>query len=108
MEHTALGDATALFAANDAMAIGALDALARRGVRVPADIAVLGADDIPAAAFVTPSLTSVAHDLEEQGRHAARTLLRALGLGVERAADPTFGVSVRERASTGPVEPHPA
>lgn len=100
MEHMALGDATALFAANDAMAIGALDALARRGIRVPADMAVLGADDIPAAAFVTPSLTSVAHNLEEQGRHAAWTLLRALGRDSEQPVDPTFGVSVRAREST--------
>jgi len=108
MEHAPLGDATALFAANDAMAIGALDALARRGVRVPADIAVLGVDDIPAAAFVNPSLTSVAHNLDEQGRYAAQTLLRALGLDIEHAVDPRFGVSVRARASTGCVEPRPA
>ncbi|PPF55984.1 hypothetical protein C5C13_11605 [Clavibacter michiganensis] len=100
IEQMEIRDATAVFAANDAMAIGALDALARRGVRVPEDVSVLGADDIPAAAFVTPSLSSVAHDLDEQGRHAARTLLTALGADPAPVTDPTFGVSVRQRAST--------
>ncbi|WP_435091954.1 substrate-binding domain-containing protein [Clavibacter michiganensis] len=100
IERTELRTATAVFAANDAMDIGALDALARAGVRVPEDIAVLGADDIPAAAFVTPSLSSVAHDLDEQGRHAARTLLRTLREDPAPISDPTFGVSIRRRATT--------
>lgn len=108
IERTELHGATAVFAANDAMAIGALDALARSGLRVPEDVAVLGADDIPAAAFVTPSLSSVAHDLDEQGRHAARTLLTALGDDAGAVADPTFGVAIRERSSTaGATDPRP-
>jgi len=50
---------TAVFAANDAMAIGALSALREVGMRVPEDIAVAGFDDIPMARYMSPPLTSV-------------------------------------------------
>lgn len=56
------GDVTAIFAANDEMAIGAIHALHEAGRQVPADVSVLGFDDIPVAAHVTPPLTTFRSD----------------------------------------------
>ncbi len=52
----------ALFCASDLIAIGAMRALADRGIRVPQDVAVAGFDDIPIASFTNPSLTTVQQD----------------------------------------------
>ena len=69
---------TAIFAANDSMAIGALSALREAGVRVPEDIAVAGFDDIPIARYMSPPLTSVHVAISELGERATRTLLHAV------------------------------
>jgi DNA-binding LacI/PurR family transcriptional regulator len=66
---------TALFAYNDISAIGAIRALRERGLRVPQDVSVMGFDDIPGAAFHTPTLTTVRQPLERMGEVAAQTLL---------------------------------
>jgi LacI family transcriptional regulator len=66
---------TAIFAANDSMAIGALAALAEANVEVPRDIAVVGFDDIPIARYVTPQLTTVGVDIAELGRRSFAILL---------------------------------
>jgi LacI family transcriptional regulator len=66
---------TAVFASNDAMAIGALSAFAESGVRVPADIAIVGFDDIPIARFLAPPLTTVKVPIAELGRSGLRLLL---------------------------------
>jgi LacI family transcriptional regulator len=65
----------AVFFGNDYMAIGALSALARAGVRVPEDIAIGGFDDIAMARYLTPALTTVHVDLIEFGARAIRRLL---------------------------------
>ena len=59
-------------------AIGAIKAIHEQGLRVPQDISVLGFDDIPGAAFYTPSLTTVRQPLEESGRAAMERLLQQL------------------------------
>lgn len=69
---------TALFAFNDISAIGAIRALQEAGLRVPEDVSVLGFDDIYAAAFHNPSLTTIRQPLFEMGRLAAQTLLRRI------------------------------
>jgi LacI family transcriptional regulator len=69
---------SALFAANDSMAIGALAALRQAGVRVPEDIAIAGFDDIPIARYMDPPLTSVHVDIAALGERAARRLLDAM------------------------------
>jgi len=69
---------TAVFAANDAMAIGALSAFRETGVRVPQDIALTGFDDIPIARYVTPPLTTVSVDIAQLGRRAFDLLLHGL------------------------------
>lgn len=69
---------TALLAFNDISAIGAIRALEEMGLRVPADVSVLGFDDIYAAAFHNPALTTIRQPLFEMGNLAARTLLESL------------------------------
>ena len=69
---------TAVFAANDAMAIGALCALREAGVRVPEDIAVVGFDDIPLAKYMSPPLTSVHVAIADLGARGVETLLHAI------------------------------
>lgn len=72
---------TAVFAANDAMAIGLLSALQEARVRVPDDLAVAGFDDIPIARFLTPALTTVRVAIAELGGRAMERLLTALEEG---------------------------
>jgi LacI family transcriptional regulator len=69
---------TAIFAYNDISAIGAIRAIQECGLRVPQDISVLGFDDIPGAAFHTPSLTTVRQPLNRMGEVAAQTLLERI------------------------------
>jgi DNA-binding LacI/PurR family transcriptional regulator len=69
---------TALFAYNDISAIGAIRALQEHGLRVPHDVSVIGFDDIPAAAFHMPSLTTVRQPLNRMGEVAAQTLLERI------------------------------
>jgi LacI family transcriptional regulator len=76
---------TAIFAANDAMAIGALSALREEGVAVPAEIAVAGFDDIPIARYVSPPLSSVHVPIAQLGERAMDLLLGAIA-GPEDAA----------------------
>ena len=60
------------------MAMGVMDAVRSRGLRVPGDISVVGFDDIPQAALVRPALTTVNQPLEKMGRVAAQKLLDLL------------------------------
>lgn len=69
---------TALFAYNDMSAIGAIRALQEQGLRVPQDVSVMGFDDIPGAAFYTPSLTTVQQPLNRMGEVAAEVLLERI------------------------------
>jgi LacI family transcriptional regulator len=66
---------TALFASNDVMAMGAMDAVRNRGLRVPDDISIVGFDDIPQASVMRPGLTTVSQPLEKMGRVATQMLL---------------------------------
>jgi LacI family transcriptional regulator len=75
---------TAVFAANDAMAVGLLSALQEGGLRVPDDIAVTGFDDIPIARFLTPPLTTVRLAIAELGDLAVQRLLLAMARGEDR------------------------
>ncbi|MFJ4838711.1 LacI family DNA-binding transcriptional regulator [Streptomyces sp. NPDC088746] len=91
----------AMLFANDQMAVGALRALERRGVRVPEDIAVTGFDGIPLSRIVRPSLTTVRQPIRQLGEQAVELL-------VQRLADPgrapvslELPVSLARRASCG-------
>ncbi|MEA3308427.1 MAG: LacI family DNA-binding transcriptional regulator [Chloroflexota bacterium] len=69
---------TAIFAANDILAIGALQAIRDAGLRVPQDISLVGMDDIYAVSVTTPSLTTVAKEKYELGCQAATFLLERI------------------------------
>jgi LacI family transcriptional regulator len=77
---------TAVFAANDCMAIGLLAALRRAGCRVPDDIAVVGYDDVPIAAYLNPALSTVHVDPCGLGRQAVELMLGAIEAGRNVAA----------------------
>jgi DNA-binding LacI/PurR family transcriptional regulator len=68
----------AIFAANDQMAIGAIDAVRAAGLQVPEDVAVVGFDDIPVAAYVYPALTTVRRQIYESGVLAVQLLLQRI------------------------------
>lgn len=67
---------TALFATNDLMALGAIEAAVDRGLRVPGDVSIVGFDDIILGAHVRPSLTTVAIPKRELAMEATKLLLR--------------------------------
>lgn len=69
---------TAIFCANDLMAIGVLDYAREHTLRVPDDIAVVGYDDIEAASLVTPALTTVVNPAYEMGKAAGQLLLERI------------------------------
>ncbi|WP_329222067.1 LacI family DNA-binding transcriptional regulator [Streptomyces sp. NBC_01485] len=71
-------DVTAVFCANDHMALGLLRALQQAGRRVPEDISVIGFDDIPEAEYFGPPLTTVRQDFDELGRRALRALIEII------------------------------
>ncbi|MFC9918591.1 LacI family DNA-binding transcriptional regulator [Agromyces binzhouensis] len=70
---------TAVFVANDQMALGVIHALAEAGRSVPGDVSVVGFDDIPEAEFFAPPLTTVRQDFVELGRDAMAGVLAVLG-----------------------------
>jgi DNA-binding LacI/PurR family transcriptional regulator len=70
---------TAVFAANDAMAIGVQRALWEAGRSVPDEVSVVGCDDVPESGYAVPPLTTIRQDFREVGRRAVRLLLDRLG-----------------------------
>jgi LacI family transcriptional regulator len=66
---------TAIFASNDVMAMGAIEAVRVHGYRIPEDMSILGFDDIPQVVNLHPKLTTVRQPLEQMGRVAAQMLL---------------------------------
>ncbi|MBB0244540.1 LacI family DNA-binding transcriptional regulator [Streptomyces alkaliphilus] len=93
---------TAVFAASDQMALGAIEALRRRGLRVPEDVSVIGFDDLPEVRWCSPPLTTVRQPLAEMGKLAARTALRmARGETIETPRL-ELATELLVRASTAP------
>ncbi len=74
-------DFTAVFAANDQMALGLIHAFHERGIRVPEDVSVVGFDDVPDARHFLPPLTTVRQDFHALGTLSVATLLAALDDG---------------------------
>jgi LacI family transcriptional regulator len=68
------GPVTAIFAGSDQQALGVYEAARQRGLRIPQDLSVIGFDDLPAARWVSPPLTTVRQPLAEMGRVAAEVL----------------------------------
>ena len=91
-------DFTAIFAANDLMAVGALAALREAGLRVPEDISVVGYDDVPTVRDVVPGLTTIRVPMREMGR---RCMQIALAGGSRRPEVVILPVDLVERESVG-------
>lgn len=93
----------AIFAANDMMAIGCLAALSEAQVRTPADIAVVGFDDIPMARYVTPPLSTVRVRIAELGEAALERLVRMIEAPEDAPPEPraVVGTELVVRASCG-------
>jgi LacI family transcriptional regulator len=69
---------TAIFASNDMMAFGVMEAVREQGLSIPGDISIIGFDDIPQAANVHPRLTTIRQPLEQMGRVATTMLLELI------------------------------
>ncbi|MEL5960198.1 LacI family DNA-binding transcriptional regulator [Streptomyces sp. CLV115] len=87
--------------ANDQMAVGALRALERRGVRVPEDIAVTGFDGIPLSRIVRPPLTTVRQPIRQLGEQAVELLVQRLSNSGSEPVSLMLPVSLIRRASCG-------
>lgn len=95
---------TALFAFNDISAIGAVRAFRDAGLRVPEDVSVVGFDDIQAAAYLTPRLTTVRQPLRQMGEMAAKQLLMRISNGHAKAPQLiSLAPELVVRESTGPA-----
>ena len=94
---------TAIFAANDMIGIGVLRAAAERNVRVPADLSVIGFDDIQLSRYVYPALTTVGQSIRQLGETAAgRLLQRIAGQGGQAPMQQVIAPEIVLRESTGP------
>lgn len=97
---------SAILAFTDQLALGVLHAARAAGLAVPEDLSVTGFDDVPAARFAEPPLTTVSQHLTERGAAAASAILTSLGAG---AAPPLAAPSATRlilRESTGPARVH--
>ncbi len=90
---------TAIFLANDVMAIGAIHAIQESGRSVPDDISVVGFDDIPLARYQNPALTTIRQPTFEKGILAARSLINTLETGLPPKST-TLDVELVVRQST--------
>jgi len=93
-------DFSAVFVANDQMAIGVLHAFAGAGITVPDDISVIAFDDIPEAAYLNPALSTVRQDFHAVGQRAIELLTAVLGGGATET--PLLAPELVIRDSTRP------
>jgi DNA-binding LacI/PurR family transcriptional regulator len=97
---TALASASAVFCANDQMALGLLRALAEAGKRVPEDVSVIGFDDVPDAANYRPPLTTIRQDFTALAQRAVAALVAGIE-GFEGVEGPdVIPTALIERSST--------
>ncbi len=96
---------SAVVAHNDLMAVGILDRLRQRGTLVPEQVCVVGFDDVPAATYVSPALTTVQVSLHLLGRIAVDLLLSPESVPDAVRGQNRMPVSLVVRGSTGPAAP---
>jgi LacI family transcriptional regulator len=94
---------TAVFCGNDVIALGALNAAQRAGILVPADISVIGFDDIPMASWQAFQLTTVSHDLNEMAASAARLLVDRIAGRTDQPRRVVLQPHLVERATLAPA-----
>jgi DNA-binding LacI/PurR family transcriptional regulator len=104
-------DVTAVFAANDDMAIGLIRALTEAGRRVPEDVSVVGFDDIPVSAFVNPPLTTVRQPFDAVAQEGLKRLVHAIenpDADHLPSSDPPIDLIVRASTAPPPSRTTPA
>ena len=109
-QFASTGDVTAVFAANDDMAIGLIRALTEAGLRVPDDVSVVGFDDTPVSAYVTPPLTTVRQPFDAVAQEGLRLLVRAIekpDADPAPASDPPVELVVRSSTAPPPARKTP-
>ena len=94
---------TAVLCGSDYLAVGAMRAIADKGLKVPEDIAVVGHDDTPAAQYVTPPLTSVRQPMDRAGARAAEALILHLWRGTPLRGVERLPCELAVRASSSHV-----
>jgi DNA-binding LacI/PurR family transcriptional regulator len=95
-------DVTAVFVANDQMALGVLRAMHERGREIPGELSIVGFDDIPEAQYFTPPLTTVRQDFSEMGRSSLRLLLELMQDTGQPPQRVTIAPELVVRRSTAP------
>ncbi len=95
-------DLTAVFVANDQMALGLVRALHEAGRRVPQDVSVVGFDDLPESSEFLPPLTTVHQDFAEVGRRLVEQVFRQVREGVRETGTRLVPTRLVERSSTAP------
>ncbi|MCP4167297.1 MAG: LacI family transcriptional regulator [Chloroflexi bacterium] len=103
-------DLTAIFAANDQMALGALQYAHRNGIQVPQELSIVGFDGIPESLHFWPPLTTVSHDHHELGCHAVRTAVGMIeaalkGEAIHRSGSILIEPTLMVRTSSSPPNP---
>ncbi len=101
------GRVTAVFCGNDHMALGLLRALAEHHRRVPADVSVVGFDDIPESGYFLPPLTTIRQDFGELGRRALATLVDMINSHQPTRPCLRIPPHLMTRASTAPPSSQP-
>ena len=97
-------DVTAVFAANDQMALGLLRALHERGRAVPDEVSVVGFDDMAESAYFWPPLTTVRQSFADVGRRAVDTLLTEIASGDRQVTSIIVPTTLVLRSSTAPPQ----
>ena len=94
---------TAIFASNDYMAAGVMKVASQLRISIPYELSVCGFDDTPVARYLTPTLTTVRHPVEQLAKHAGELLIRKLKKHLERFESEESHSELIVRESTGPV-----
>jgi DNA-binding LacI/PurR family transcriptional regulator len=104
LERPASARPTALFCANDTMAIAAMRTAQAAGLRVPGDFSIIGVDDTGAAALSTPPLTTLRQDIHDLAQHATVRFLKKLEERNSSTFHERIPMSLIERATCAPLE----
>jgi LacI family transcriptional regulator len=102
MQKLLAEEITAVFVASDTVALGAYQAIKEAGKQIPEDLAVIGFDDIPWAAYFSPPLTTVRLPARDIGRQAAHLLITLLEKHPAQTSDVLLPTRLILRSSTGP------
>jgi DNA-binding LacI/PurR family transcriptional regulator len=100
-------DCTAIFAANDHVALGIMRAVAEHGRSIPGDVSLIGFDDVPESEYFHPGLTTVRQEFAEVGRQALRLLLEQMHAGARSATSVFVEPVVVQRHTVGPPPTRP-